>query len=253
MSRTRQPLYSQVMASNIVNVDYWNLFQIQKGDRVLDLGCGNGRHTIEATNWDCRVVAVDLDREELARGRYMFYADHNAGRLQGFAQFMMGDAQHLPFRDGAFDKVICTEVLEHVHDDERAMRELFRILRPGGEIAVSCPHHRAERLLWALSWEYWHSPGGHIRIYRKGELRRRLSGAGLVMGAERGRHAYQSVYWTLRCLFGKDNPDFPLTRWSWRFINWNLRARNPVFEGLEAALDRVFAKDFVIYGRRPAE
>ncbi len=239
------------MPANVVNVDFWNLFRIQPGERVLDLGCGNGRHTIEAAGWDCRVVAMDLDREELARGRYMFYADWNAGRLPGFAQFLKGDAQHLPFADRTFDKIICTEVLEHVHDDERAMRELFRILRPGGEIAVSCPHHRVERLLWALSWDYWHSPGGHIRVYRMGELRRRLTSFGFVMGEERGRHAYQSIYWVLRCLFGKDRPQFPVTRGFWRFIGWNLRAQNPMVERIEAGLDRVIPKDFVLYGRRP--
>lgn len=238
------------MAGNIVNVDFWNLFQIRPGERILDLGSGNGRHTLEAARWDCSIVSVDLDREQLRKSRYMFFADHHAGRLPGYAEFALADAQFLPFADGAFDKVVATEVLEHVFDDERAMRELFRIVRPGGEIAVSCPHHRAERLLWRLSWEYWHSPGGHIRIYAKGDLARRLAHAGFTVEAERGRHAYQSVYWALRCLFGKDNPDFPLTRASWKYIDWSLRSRNPVAEGIEAALDRVIPKDHVVYARK---
>jgi SAM-dependent methyltransferase len=240
------------MPANVVNVDFWNLFQLRHGDRVLDLGCGNGRHTIEATGWDCSVVAVDLDREELARARYMFHADYQAGRLPGYANFGRADAESLPFADAAFDKIIATEVLEHVFDDERAMRELFRVLKPGGQVAISCPHHRAERFLWRLSWDYWHSQGGHIRIYRKGELRRRLERAGFRMGAERGRHAYQSVYWTIRCTFGKDRPNFPVTRGFWRFIEWHLRSRNPASEGAEAALDRVIPKDFVLYGHKPS-
>lgn len=239
------------MPANIVNIDYWNLFQIQPAERVLDVGCGNGRHTIEATNWDCQVVALDIDREELRRSRYMFFADHNAGRLPGFAEFARADAEHLPFPDHAFDKIIATEVLEHVMDDGRAMRELHRVLRPGGEIAVSCPHHRAERWLWAISWDYWHSPGGHVRTYRKGELRKRLARTGFEMGAERGRHAYQSIYWLVRCLFGKDRPDFFVTRAFGKFIDWHLRSRNPVTEAIEGALDRVIPKDHVLYGRKP--
>jgi SAM-dependent methyltransferase len=236
---------------NVVNVDYSRLFRIRSGERVLDVGCGNGRHTIEAGHWDCSIVALDLDREELRRARYMFAADRDAGVLRGRAEFARSDAEHLPFRDCAFDKIIATEVLEHVFDDERAMRELFRVLRPGGEVAVSCPHHRAERLFWAMSWEYWHSPGGHVRIYGEGELRTRLERAGFRMGAERGRHAYQSIYWFLRCLFGKDNPDFLVTRSFWRFIGWNLRRQHPFFEAIEATLDRVVPKDFVLYGRKP--
>lgn len=241
------------MAGNIVNVDFWNLFQIRQGERVLDLGSGNGRHTLEAATWDCEIVSVDVVREELRKSRYMFFADHNAGRLPGYAEFALADAQSLPFADAAFDRVIATEVLEHVFDDERAMRELFRVVRPGGEIAVSCPHHRIERLLWRLSWEYWHSPGGHIRIYTKGELARRLAETGFTVTAERGRHAYQSIYWVLRCLFGKENPGFPATRMFWKYIEWSLRTRHPLSEAVEALLDRVIPKDYVVYARKGSD
>ncbi len=239
------------MASNIVNIDFWNLFQIQRGDCVLDLGSGNGRHTLEAANWPCQIVSADIVLEELRKSRYMFYADLNKGRLQGFAEFATLDAQFLPFADDIFDKIIATEVLEHVFDDELTMRELLRVLKPGGEIAVSCPHHRIERLLWRMSWDYWHSPGGHVRIYRSGELVCRLQQHGIEVGPARGRHACQSVYWVLRCLFGKDNPGHPITGRLWRLMDWNLKRRHPLFEGMEGALDRVIPKDHVIYGRKP--
>ena len=238
------------MPDNVVNVDYWRRFRIQPGDRVLDLGAGNGRHTLEAARWPCTVVAVDIDNEELRRGRYMFHADNNRGRMAGWADFLRGDAEHLPFANGAFDRIIATEVLEHVFDDQRAIGELARVLKPGGAFVISCPHHRAERLFWALSWDYWHSPGGHIRIYGGRELQRRLAESGLPVSQSVGRHAYQSVYWTIRCLFGKDRPGFTVTRLWWQFIEWHLQARNPIFEAIESALDRILPKDYVHYGRR---
>jgi SAM-dependent methyltransferase len=194
---------------------------------------------------------MDLDREELRRARYMFYADHNEGKLRGFAEFLRGDAHYLPFRDSAFNKLIATEVLEHVFDDERVMRELRRVLRPGAEFAISCPHHRVERWLWAMSWDYWHSPGGHVRIYGKGELVERLRRHGFETRDSQGRHSYQSLYWLLRCLLGKDAPDRLPTRAFQRFIDWHLRSRNPLSEGLESLLDRVIPKDYVIYGKLP--
>jgi SAM-dependent methyltransferase len=240
------------MSANIVNIDFWNLFQIRRGERILDLGSGNGRHTIEAANWPCEVVSADISSDELRRSRYMFYADYNDGRLPGFAEFTVLDAQFLPYADRSFDKVIATEVLEHVFDDDLAMRELFRVLRPGGEIAVSCPHHRAERLIWWLNWDYWHSPGGHIRIYRQGELVRRLERHGFNVDTTRGRHAYQSIYWTLRCMLGKDNPEHRGTRRFWRFMDWHLERRHPVTESVESALDRVIPKDYVVYGHKPS-
>ena len=86
----------------------------------------------------------------------------------------MGDALALPFADGAFDRVIASEVLEHIPDDEQAMAELARVLRPGGTMAITVPRCRPEFVNWALSDEYHNVPGGHVRIYRRSQLVERL-------------------------------------------------------------------------------
>ena len=85
----------------------------------------------------------------------------------------------LPFADGAFDRVIAAEVLEHIPDDNRAMAELARVLRPGGTMAVTVPRFGPELVNWALSDEYHDIPGGHVRIYRRSLLIDRLRRAGL--------------------------------------------------------------------------
>ena len=237
---------------NIVNIDFRRHFPIQAGERVLDLGCGSGRHTVEACRWPCRAVGVDLGRQELRVARYMLADLQRRGIAPGHADFVMADAQHLPFRDGAFDKVMCAEVLEHIADDLAGIRELVRVLRPGGDIAVSVPSYWPEVLFWTISWEYWHTPGGHVRMYRPGEMWRKLEEHGVRLRSERQRHSFQTLYWFVRCAFGKDNDYFPPTRLLTRAISWyHNRRRARLLEYVEAVLDLVMGKDTIIYGAKP--
>ncbi len=235
-----------------MSIDFRRHFRIQPGERVLDLGCGSGRHTIEACLWPCYTVGVDLSRHDLLRARWMLADKQRRKIARGHADFIVADAQFLPFRDGAFDRVMCTEVLEHIPDDRQGMRELARVLRGGGEIAVSVPNYLPERVFWRLSWEYWHTPGGHVRIYRPGEAARALEGNGLELHTRRYRHSIQSVYWFFRCLFGKNNENFIFVRLLQHFINWyHHRRRLRMLELAESVADLVIGKDMILYGRKP--
>ena len=252
------------MPDNIVTIDFRRHFRLQSGDWVLDLGSGNGRHTIEACGWACRVASVDVDMEELRKARYFLRAPQGASpydraaQLQqkegvpGWADFIVADAQHLPFRDGAFDKVLCTEVLEHIPDDKAGIRELYRVAKPGADVAVSVPRYWPELAFWTLSWEYWHTPGGHVRMYQPGQMARYLREHGFDLHTTRYRHAFQAIYWFLRCTFGKDNERRFLPRTMFRFINWYHAARPRVVERLEAIANLIIGKDMVLYSRKPA-
>jgi ubiquinone/menaquinone biosynthesis C-methylase UbiE len=107
----------------------------------------------------------------------------------------------MPFKDGTFDKIICSEVLEHVVDDEEGVRELVRVLKDGGVLAVSVPAFLPESIYWKLSEDYHTNPGGHIRIYRQKEVVSLLRRHDLAVYAIRHKHAFHTVYWLLRCLF----------------------------------------------------
>ena len=159
----------------MLTVDY-NRLGLKPGERLLDLGCGFGRHAYEAARQGAHVVACDLASAELAEVRATFAAMSDAGeQYHGTCQAAQGDATRLPFPDQSFDRVIASEVLEHVDSDDQALAELTRILRPGGVLAVTVPTWFPEKVCWALSDEY-HAPkavGGHVRIYRRSELRRR--------------------------------------------------------------------------------
>ena len=124
----------------MLTVDYEQL-GVGPGDLVLDLGCGFGRHAFEAARRGASVVALDAGPDEVAQVRGTFGAMIEAGELSALhpATAVQGDALRLPFADGTFDRVIASEVLEHIPDDVAAMRELARVLKPGGAMAVTVP------------------------------------------------------------------------------------------------------------------
>ena len=241
------------MPDNIVNVDFRRHFPLDAGERVLDLGCGNGRYTLEAARFPVRVVGLDFSLDDLNAARFMYADLRRKGETRGHADFIVGDAQNLPFRDGAFDKSVCTEVFEHIPDDRRGIAEFERVTKPGAPVAVSVPNYWPETLFWTLSWDYWHTPGGHVRRYRPGEMRRILEGHGMAVRMQRNRHSFQAIYWFLRCVFGLKNESFPPVRFMFRFINWHHARRLALLEYIEATANLVIGKDMILYGRkRPA-
>ena len=222
---------------------------LRPGDLVLDAGCGEGRHCFGALERGARVVGVDLDRDSLrkAAGALRFRA-HELGRLGGMLQ---ADAFRLPFPDARFDRVICSEVMEHVHDYRAAAWELARVVRPGGTVAVTIPTATSEHLYLRLGDDYFESPGGHIRIFRPRELARGLAAAGLRTTGVGFAHAFHTPYWALRSVVGLPRADAnPLVRAYRAFL---IRATvSRALDRLEKLLDRVCPKSLVLYAARPA-
>jgi len=104
-----------------------------KGARVLDLGCGGGILSEELARRGARVVGADRSIPSLgAARRHAPRAGLAAGATPGYVG---ADAGVLPFADGAFDAVVTSDFLEHVHDLDAVSREIARVTRPGGLVA----------------------------------------------------------------------------------------------------------------------
>jgi len=240
----------------VLTVDYGRL-GLKPGDRVLDLGCGFGRHAYEVLRRGAAVVACDLGIDDLRQVRGVVAAMYLNGEIPETASVGTagGDATSMPFDDGSFDHVIASEVLEHIHDDDGALAELTRVLRPGGTLAVTVPAHLPERICWALSEDY-HAPnvvGGHVRIYRRSELNSKMSAAGLVPVASHRAHALHSPYWWLRCAVGPNRPieESRLVSLYHRLLTWDIVTAPRVTRLAERLLSPVLGKSLVVYATKP--
>lgn len=239
----------------MLTVDY-DRFGLRAGDRLLDLGCGFGRHTYEALTRGADVVSCDMALGELE-------SIHNtAPLLIDDAQFdgqllhtqVQGDGTRLPFADNSFDKVIASEVLEHVPDDEAAYAELMRILKPGGTIAVTVPAWLPEKICWKISSDY-HAPaaeGGHVRIYTEKEVRQKLRGAGFDPGISHHAHALHSPYWWIRCAVGVNNEidDNFTVRTYHKLLEWDIVKQPWLTRTAEKLLNPVLGKSLVVYAAK---
>jgi len=196
---------------------------------------------------------MDLDLESLQKNIYMLSRIEQENGSEGKWSVLQGDVQTLPFDDGTFDKIICSEVLEHVIDDEQGVRELVRVLKDGGELAVSVPDRMMETIYWKISEAYHTNPGGHIRIYKKKELVDLLCRYNLTVYAVRYKHALHSVYWLLRCLFGVRREKAFVPALYHKFLTWEIDKKSRFFQRMERLLDHFFPKSIVIYLRKEPE
>ena len=229
--------------------------EVRAGDTLLDLGCGAGRHSFEALRRGAHVVAADLDIEVLVAVAEMVTAMRTEGEIPPATSFiaLQANALALPFRSGAFDRVVASEVLEHIPRDETAMSEITRVLKPGGRAAVTVPRWWPERICWAFSDQYHRSKGGHVRIYRAAELDEKLARSGLEPRHAHHAHALHSPYWWLKCAAGVERTDARLPRAYHRFLVWQLVNRRPSVDALEHALNPVLGKSRVVYADKRRE
>ncbi len=234
----------------MLTVDF-SWFSMVGGSTCLDVGCGEGRHALAAyTRSSANVVGIDLSRDDV-RTAHSRISDMQASEPPGKVNFTQGDATQLPFSDASFDRVICSEVLEHIPNYLSVIEELVRVLKPGGRLCVSVPRAWPEQLCWWLSSAYHNTPGGHIRIFSRRFLRTEIIRHGLQCYHEHGAHALHVPYWWLRCLFWSKGETHPLVSGYHRLLVWDLLKRPWLTHWFDKLCNPWLGKSIVMYFNKP--
>ena len=135
-----------------------NKYKLNTGGIMLDVGCGEGDIFLALCNKNphMKCIGLDMDKKSLEKaeeGYAYFKSLSEAG-----AEFLLGSAYSIPLPDRSVDIIICSEVLEHLHEYSDAINEMHRVLKPGGKFYVSVPASWPEKICWALSKDYQNQP-----------------------------------------------------------------------------------------------
>ncbi len=158
-----------------------NNLDAKKGEVVGDFGCGDGYylHLINSLDPEVKLVGVDTDPIVLGNAK--------SNLMKNKINLIRSDLHKLPFKDSYFDKIILTEVLEHVEDDLKVLKEIYRVLKKGGLLIITVPNYNfpflwdppnwiAQRLFKThINIDFWSGIwAGHKRLYCSTQLRERL-------------------------------------------------------------------------------
>lgn len=205
--------------------------------RVLDVACATAMSFRFLSDLGS-IRGLDISKETI-----------HFARQRGIDRIVRGDAQRMPFRDGAFDLVLALDAFEHFPDDRASMGEVQRVLSPGGALICTVPAYMA---LWSPHDDAFH----HLRRYTRPELRAKISGERLAVE----RLSYYSmflapplfVFRRLRRIFGKGKPaksDFqvPIPR----PVEWCLGGLMAVEAGLLRVCDLPVGASLIALSRKP--
>lgn len=166
----------------------FRFIDLQPGDRVLDAGCGRGFYLnfLRALYPQADVLGIELDIPLLPVAR----------RVVPGAAVSCVNLYQVPFADASFDKIIFSEVIEHIPDDRQALAELYRVLAPGGVLALTTPNANYpfwwdpinKTLEWTLGTHIQTGPlagiwANHVRLYPLDQLLALVTDAGFKVEA----------------------------------------------------------------------
>jgi SAM-dependent methyltransferase len=197
---------------------WWHIGRRRMTDRrprILDVGCGTGANLLMLSKYG-DAEGVDVSEDALA-----------FCRERGLDKVKLGAGEELPYEDGTFDLVTAFDVVEHMDDDLAGLREMRRVLRPGGHVLLFVP-------TFMFLWGVQDDVSNHRRRYRLSELRRVLEEAGF----EIERTTYANITFFLPIL---------LMRKLMRFTGIKAESENNInVSALNGILGRIFGSESLV-------
>ena len=225
----------------------FNRININPGGTMLDLGCGEGRHIFGVMEKfpDLKCIGLDPHIESLDKAFEGLKFLESISNTK--TNFLSGSAYSLPFSDDSFDLVVCSEVLEHLHDYKDAIKEINRVLKPGGQFLASVPAEFPEKICWLLSEAYQNQPGGHLRIFKKNELIKEIAEHNFTFESSQRFHSIHSAYWWLRCLFWKSQESNIIIKGYKKILERHILKKPFFLDSLDKIFNPILGKSIAFY------
>jgi 2-polyprenyl-3-methyl-5-hydroxy-6-metoxy-1,4-benzoquinol methylase len=172
---------------------------INAGDRVVDLGCGDGGASLFCLRQNAEVTAVDFNKDKLNE------LQEKAKKIDKEIKTIVADAHELPLEDTVANRIICTEVLEHLTNPQAALNELYRIGEPDCLYFLSVPHIDSENAQKKLVPSHYFERPNHIHIFSEEEFTLMVESSGLEVISHSKNGFYSSVmmmiFWSVNQQF----------------------------------------------------
>ena len=225
----------------------FNRININPEGTMLDLGCGEGRHIFGVMEKfpDLKCIGLDPHIESLDKAFEGLKFLESISNTK--TNFLSGSAYSLPFSDDSFDLVVCSEVLEHLHDYKDAIKEINRVLKPGGQFLASVPAEFPEKICWLLSEAYQNQPGGHLRIFKKNKLIKEVAEHNFSFESSQRLHSIHSAYWWLRCLFWKSQESNIIIKGYKKILERHILKKPFFLDSIDKFFNPILGKSIAFY------
>jgi ubiquinone/menaquinone biosynthesis C-methylase UbiE len=230
------------------NIEKCEIFEgvpIYSTDVVVDVGCGDGGAIRFCANQGAEVIFLDLNATKVKSIREELL-DTSAKSIRG----IVGSAEEIDLAEGTADKIICTEVIEHVDNPEKVMSELFRIGKPGALYVLTVPEQSGEDLMKDTAPKGYFEKPNHIRIFDQESFKALVEASGLEVIKQHTLGAYWSVFFSI--FWNSGQPLSP--PWDPALVSWTktwhniLEHKNGTI--IKNALNKALPKNQVIVARK---